>query len=71
MEVDMALKKIALLLAIIFLFANVYCQGQIPAYPIIPLENLIGIEYIIFLQPASCEYMIVIIEEEYFLVYIE
>ena len=71
MEVDMVLKKLALLLAIIFLFTNIYCQGQFPDYPVITLEDLIGVEYIIFLQPASGEYMVVIIEGEYFLVFLE
>jgi len=67
----MALRKLALLLAIIFIFANVYCQGEIPDYPVITLEDLIGVEYIIFLMPSSGEYMVVIIEGEYFLVYFE
>jgi hypothetical protein len=70
-EVDMVLKKLAIFLTIIFLFANVYCQGQFPDYPIVTLESLVGVEYIIFLQPASGEYMIIIIDDEYYLVFLE
>lgn len=67
----MVIKKLALLLVIIFFFTNIYCQGEIPDYPVLSLEDLIGVEYVIFLQPESGNYMIIIIDNEYYLVYFE